>query len=224
MLEAFVQAVRVAEPGHLARMAGMGTLVFEGAQGALLDEWRGFHPHTTWSTTTALNAQTLLAEAGLAPGYVLGATRGFTTRHGAGPFPTEDTSMDKALPEAHNGIGEYQGCWRVGHLDLVALRYGLDVVGHVDGIALSHLDVVEASGAVQAATAYSVDGREVWRLPLGRWQDLEHQQRLTATMSIARRAWTSMADAATCVALVESLGMPVQVEATGPAREDRKTR
>lgn len=81
----------------------------------LLDEWHGFHPHTTWATVTPRGLVAELAAAGHDP-YVLGLTRTYATRHGAGPMPTEDAALD--LPEPDNGPGLYQGNWRVGHLDL----------------------------------------------------------------------------------------------------------
>ncbi|MFF0544336.1 adenylosuccinate synthetase [Nocardia thailandica] len=68
----FARSVRLTGGGELGRLAARGRLIFEGAQGVLLDEWRGFHPHTTWSTVEPRNARALLAEIG-APGYVLGA-------------------------------------------------------------------------------------------------------------------------------------------------------
>jgi len=156
LLGAFAGAVRIAGPDHLARTAGRGRLVFEGAQGVLLDEWRGFHPHTTWSTTTPANAQRLLAEAGLSRGYVLGLTRAYTTRHGAGPLPTEDPAL-QGVGEPFNGTGTYQGRWRAGHLDLVALRYAVEAIGGVDGLAVSHLDVIDDQDAplVRATGTYA---------------------------------------------------------------------
>src|SRR5262249_38666604 len=62
--------------------------VFEGAQGVLLDEYRGFPPHTTWSTVTPHHAWELVHAAGVDDVAVLGVTRGYTTRHGEGPLPT----------------------------------------------------------------------------------------------------------------------------------------
>ena len=83
----------------------------------LLDEWRGFHPYTTWSTTTFANAEALLAEAG-ETAVRLGAVRCYLTRHGPGPFVTEDPTLE--LPEPHNGTGTWQGAFRAGHPDAVA--------------------------------------------------------------------------------------------------------
>jgi adenylosuccinate synthase len=98
---AFAERVRLVDQTCLPALLGRRRVVFEGAQGALLDEWRGFHPHTTWSTTTFDNAEALLAEAGQAgSAHRLGVTRAYLTRHGAGPFVTEDAALAAALPRA----------------------------------------------------------------------------------------------------------------------------
>lgn len=156
---AMVAAVAVVpDAAYLRSAAESGSLLFEGSQGVLLDEWRGFHPHTTWSTTTPAPAQALLAEAGLPRAEVWGAVRAHASRHGAGPLPTEDASLAPVLPEPHNGWGAYQGGWRVGHLDLVLLRYAAQVCaahGGLDRLAVSHLDVVTADGGVRVARRYA---------------------------------------------------------------------
>ena len=118
-----------------------GTVIFEGAQGVLLDEWHGFHPHTTWSTTTLANADRLLAEADYAGDVTrIGLTRAYATRHGAGPFVTEDALLTHMLPDARNGSHEWQQGFRVGWLDLVLLRYALVVTGGIDCLAVTCLD------------------------------------------------------------------------------------
>lgn len=110
-------------------------VIFEGAQGVLLDERYGFHPHTTWSRCTAEGALELVGDRPLTR---LGVIRAYTTRHGAGPFPTEDPSMN--LPELHNPVG-HAGRFRVGALDLVLLRYALRVAP-MHGLAITCLDRV----------------------------------------------------------------------------------
>ncbi|HUQ61379.1 adenylosuccinate synthetase [Lentzea sp.] len=137
LYRSFADAVRITTGDECGRLADAGRLVFEGAQGVLLDETYGFHPHTTWSTVTPRNARTLL---GGRPARVLGVTRTYQTRHGAGPLPTEDQAVLDRFPEAHNGTGEYQGAWRAGHLDADLLRYSVRCCGGVDGLAVTHLD------------------------------------------------------------------------------------
>ncbi|MFI9011075.1 adenylosuccinate synthetase [Actinosynnema sp. NPDC053489] len=133
----FADAVRITTGDEVGRLADRGRLVFEGAQGVLLDQTHGFHPHTTWSTVTPDNARALLGDR---PAAVVGVTRTYQTRHGAGPLPTEDAGVLARFPERHNGTGEYQGAWRAGHLDAVLLRYAVDACGGVDGLAVTHLD------------------------------------------------------------------------------------
>jgi adenylosuccinate synthase len=120
-----------------------GYNVFEGSQGVLLDENFGFHPNTTWSTTTQKNAQTLLKEADLPQGKVIGITRTYGTRHGAGAFPSEfnEGTIFESYPELHNKRGKFQGAWRIGFLDLPLLEYAVKVTGGVDAICVTHLDI-----------------------------------------------------------------------------------
>ncbi|MFI6031990.1 adenylosuccinate synthetase [Amycolatopsis magusensis] len=133
----FAAAVRITDGEETGRLADRGRVVFEGAQGVLLDQHHGFHPHTTWSTTTPHNARELLAGR---PHTVLGVVRTYHTRHGAGPFPTEDPAVLARYPEAHNGAGEYQGAWRAGHLDATLLDYAIAACDGVDALAVTHLD------------------------------------------------------------------------------------
>lgn len=227
LLEAFAGAVRIAGPDHLARTAARGRLVFEGAQGVLLDEWRGFHPHTTWSTTTPANAQALLAAAGLPRGEVLGLTRAYTTRHGAGPLPTEDPAL-LAVAEPFNGTGVYQGGWRAGHLDLVALRYAVAAIGGVDALAVSHLDVLDdgddpVQPDVQVVDAYRTAAGVTDRLPVGPPRDLRHQAALTALLREATGRGRELAGSRDAVVTLErALGAPARVLGFGPDRTDRK--
>jgi adenylosuccinate synthase len=139
---AVARTVRVVDGGAVAdllRAAATTTTIFEGAQGVLVDENVGFHPHTTWSTTTFANADALLDEANFTGRRTrLGILRTYFTRHGAGPFVSEDPSV--TLPEPHNDGGGWQGRFRAGPFDAVAARYALAAAGGVDAIALTHLD------------------------------------------------------------------------------------
>jgi adenylosuccinate synthase len=123
-------------------MAATEDFLFEGAQGVLLDETYGFHPYTTWSTTTPKNAQTLLDEIGYSqPLERLGVLRAYAVRHGPGPFPTEDGDLTALLPpERHNCYGDWQGVFRVGWFDAVLARYAIEVCGGIDSVALTCID------------------------------------------------------------------------------------
>ncbi|MFI7424168.1 adenylosuccinate synthetase [Nonomuraea sp. NPDC049684] len=132
---AFAERVRLVDSSYTAGLVRRGPVVFEGAQGVLLDEQWGFDPYTTWSTATFANALELLDGAGAAR---LGVLRTYTTRHGPGPLVTEDPALE--LPEPHNVTGPWQGAFRRGHFDAVAHRYAAEAAGGVDGLALTHLD------------------------------------------------------------------------------------
>ncbi|HTF47537.1 MAG TPA: adenylosuccinate synthetase [Pseudonocardia sp.] len=210
----FGAAVRIVGDGELGTLAARGPLVFEGAQGALLDQHHGFHPYTTWSNTTPANARGLLAEIG-GRARVLGVTRTSTTRHGAGPLPTEDPTLRARLPEPHNGDGGYQGAWRVGHLDAVLLRHAVRACGGIDGLAVTHLD--RASSGLHWADRYA-DGTV--DLPEGRPGDLAHQSSLTARLAVARPVLDDLPrDADALLAQLErTTGVPVVVTGHGPDR------
>ncbi|WP_137725922.1 adenylosuccinate synthetase [Prescottella subtropica] len=222
MYTEFAAAVRIVDGGGLADLAARGRLVFEGAQGVLLDEWRGFHPHTTWSTVEPSNAHVLLDEIGR-DGYVLGVTRTYTTRHGAGPHPTEDPSLAAALPEIHNGTGRYQGAFRVGHLDEVLLRYAVDVCGRVDGLAVTHLDAVAraAAAGVPLRTGRFYPGFGD-RIAPGPWRDLDHQQRLTDALDAVSVDYAPLDPAGVLDRIADVTGVPVVLTAHGPDRADRR--
>ncbi len=124
-----------------AALAGLGTTIYEGAQGVLLDQDFGFHPHTTWSRTTCANADEILREIGFAGRSTrIGVLRTYFTRHGAGPLVTEDAALRPLLPEPHNTDDGWQGAVRTGVFDAVAARYALRFAGDLDGLAMTHLD------------------------------------------------------------------------------------
>ena len=134
-------------------------VVFEGAQGILLDETYGFHPYTTWSDTTTRNAKLLLEEAEITEKPVtIGVMRTFMTRHGAGPFPTEDQGMTRRLADANNPRNRWQDNLRCGCLDFPLLRYAIRANGGVDFLAVTHLD--KATSPWPVCCAY-----EPWSLP-----------------------------------------------------------
>jgi adenylosuccinate synthase len=217
---AFGAAVSIVDGAvALRRLLDRGPCVFEGAQGVLLDEWYGWHPYTTWSTTTFANAQALLAEAGH-QAYRLGVLRTYTTRHGAGPLVTEDPAVTAALPERHNGTGRWQGAFRAGHFDAVAHRYAVEVCGGVDGLAVTHLDAPGHYPGLRLCRGYLLGGRRLTRLAPGVRGDLAYPERLglrlggaTAILGPAPEDWST--------AIGETLGAPVVVESYGPNRTDK---
>jgi adenylosuccinate synthase len=214
---AFARRIALVDGGYLRQLLRRGPAVFEGAQGVLLDEWRGFHPYTTWSTTTFANADTLLTEAGHAATR-LGVVRCYLTRHGPGPFPTEDPTLE--IPEPHNRGGSWQGAVRAGHFDAVALRYAVEVVGGVDAVALTHLDTA-AAHPLRLCTSYQTDGGQITRLVPGPERDLAWQEELTGLLLRARPGYEDPgADWPQVAAQV--LGAPVMLVSHGPASTDKR--
>jgi adenylosuccinate synthase len=212
---AFAERVSIVDGVALVRRAvRSGPVVFEGAQGVLLDEWHGFHPYTTWSTTTFVNAEELLAEAG-ATGYRLGVLRTFTTRHGPGPLVTEDPAL--ALADPDNPTNRWQGRFRVGHFDAVAHRYALDVAGGVDGLALTHLDTAARHPRLRLCTGYDTGAR----LTPGPPGDLDRQERLTRRLLTARPVYPGTAPTDWVAAIEESLSVPVVLTSSGPTSLDK---
>ncbi|PRY23455.1 adenylosuccinate synthetase [Pseudosporangium ferrugineum] len=212
---AFGATVSIVDGSHTDRLLREGPCVFEGAQGVLLDEWRGWHPYTTWSTTTFGNVAELCDSF-----ERLGVVRTYTTRHGAGPFVTE-APLD--LPERHNGVGEWQGAFRVGHFDAVAHRYAVEVAGGVDALAITHLDAPARCPELRVCTAYEAGGVRVDRIEPGPLRDLDHQARLTAMLTAARPACLHRPrDWATGIG--ELLDAPVRIESHGPNRTDKRYR
>jgi adenylosuccinate synthase len=133
------------------------TVIFEGAQGVLLDQDSGFHPYTTWSRCTSVNARALLREA--APGaeiQTMGVLRSHMVRHGPGPLPTETDALSPAVTD-HNACGEWQGAVRYGWFDAVLARYALSVEGCADHLAITHLDAPGRLGFWKVCTDYDVD-------------------------------------------------------------------
>jgi adenylosuccinate synthase len=146
-------------------------LLFEGAQGTLLDIDHGTYPFVTSSNCVAGNAA---AGSGLGPGllhYVLGITKAYTTRVGAGPFPTE-LPMDEPGSVGHHlsTVGQERGtvtgrARRCGWLDAAALKRSV-IINGISGLCITKLDVLDGLPEILICTGYELDGRAVDILPL----------------------------------------------------------
>ena len=225
----FVDHVAIVDTDYVSRLLSHTEhTVFEGAQGVLLDEWRGFHPYTTWSTTTFANADQLLAEAGFSGEVThLGLLRAYLTRHGAGPFVTEDPVLTKQVPDYHNTDGLWQGEFRVGHFDLVAARYALEVAGVTDALAVTCLDRLhEMPRPWQVCTGYRTGGRLIERLSPGGFADLDYQERLTNKLFAAAPVYEPVSGtAADYLSYLEThLGLPITITSHGVRSIDKHTR
>jgi adenylosuccinate synthase len=231
---------KIVDPNYLGYLMNQqGTTIFEGAQGVLLDEWYGFFPYNTWSTLTFKNADTLLSEVGFAGDVTkLGLIRGYATRHGAGPFVTEDALLTEKLQDKHNGNNPWQHEFRVGYLDFVALRYALEVTGKIDGLVVTHLDLMDSLDQWQYCNRYQAIKNpsrvtEYFYLDDG-WisdikvppdpTDLAKQEALTNHLLKMQPVYsTCQKDEKTYLQLISSnLGMPVVLKSSGPTALDKE--
>lgn len=185
------------QAGH-AVLRAPGTVIYEGAQGALLDEVHGFHPHTTWSDTTLAGAEALLDEARHdGPRTRIGVIRSYFTRHGFGPLVTEDDALGSVLPEPHNDGAGWQGRFRVGLFDAVAARYARAAVGPLDTLAVTHLDRFPRL-APRVCQAYQPFG------PVGAWPAPAGFQR--PSRDLERPGGRSLMDESRSAPIVSSSG------------------
>ena len=221
--------LNITSSSHLQTILNQpGTVVFEGAQGVLLDEWYGFHPHTTWSTITLANADTLLDEADYRGTVTrIGLTRAYSTRHGAGPFVSEDVDLTRLLPDAVNGFDAWQEGFRVGWLDLVMLRYALEVVGKLDYLAVTCLDRLIGFSELKVCHRYLLDdGREdaMTRLVVkDELEDLEHQAQLTELLGQVMPDYRPIANIDDLLGAISAeTNLPIGILSYGATAQDKR--
>ncbi len=210
-----------------ARRSGK-RILFEGAQGAMLDVDHGTYPFVTSSNTLAGHAA---VGAGIAPGavdYILGITKSYCTRVGAGPFPTElDDDIGKLLGERGHEFGTVTGRpRRCGWFDAVLVRQAIKI-GGIHGIALTKLDVLDGIDELQICTGYRHGSEALSHMPsainiqaqiepvyevLEGWQDSTR----------GARSWAELpATAIKYIRRIEELiEAPVALLSTSPERED----
>ncbi len=226
----FTDRAQIVAGDHLTTILQRdGSVIFEGAQGVLLDEWHGFHPHTTWSTITLANAETLLAEAGYT-GQVsrIGITRGYATRHGAGPFVSEDGELTCLLPDAANVNGDWQQGFRVGWLDLVMLRYACEIAGKLDLLAVTCLDRLATLStlkvpALKVCNRYLCAPFTLDRIvPSPVAHDLDYQAQITQQLARCQPLFEPVADVDALLAMLgQELGLPVGIVSYGASASEK---
>lgn len=141
----WIKSVKIVNKKYLVKLKqNIKTLIFEGAQGVLLDQKYGFFPHVTRSNTTFENAETLIKNY---RGKIIriGISRIFQTRHGNGPLVSENKNLFNLIKNDANKYNYWQGNLRVGELDLVTLKYAINIINHtskLDGIIFTHMDCV----------------------------------------------------------------------------------
>lgn len=196
------------------------SVVFEGAQGLLLDADRGFWPHVSPGAPGFDHALALLRDADAPPPLRLGVLRAYATRHGPGPLVSEDPALTALLPELHNQSGAWQGPMRVGWFDLVATRHALALAGSIDGLALTCLDRLGGL-TPHVCTAYRDGDERLTRLPL--LTDRTAQAELTAKLQRCTPVLEPRPVHPTQYArdLADELEVPLAGLALGPRASDR---
>jgi adenylosuccinate synthase len=203
-------------------------ILFEGAQGALLDIDHGTYPFVTSSNTVAAQAA---IGCGLGPGaigYVLGICKAYTTRVGEGPFPTEQkNAIGDLIGDRGREFGTVTGRRRrCGWFDAVLVRQTVRTSG-INGLALTKLDILDGFEEIKVCVGYRLDGGEIDYLPAGEraqarvepiYETIEGWQDSTA----GARSWAELpAQAVKYVRRIEELvGCPVALLSTSPDRED----
>ncbi len=209
-------------------------VVFEGAQGVLLDQDVGFHPYTTWSRCTDANAFDLLKEMAVdAQIHKIGVMRSYAVRHGPGPLPTETDQINMLVNE-HNTRNEWQGSVRYGWFDAVLARYALSHLGKLDSLAVTHMDIVPQLKTWQYCTAYQSHEIKDFLCPADSPKNDVKNPLFTHTLSLSQRTaftqalFTARPVLESCDAemdkvlqvMASQLGKSVDIISTGPSAEN----
>jgi adenylosuccinate synthase len=214
---------------YAAHKAG-ANLLFEGAQGSLLDVDHGTYPFVTSSNCVAGNAA---AGSGVGPNmlhYVLGITKAYTTRVGSGPFPSElstDDGVGKHLSAVGHEFGTVTGrARRCGWFDAALLKRSVQING-VSGMCLTKLDVLDGLDSLKLCTGYKLHGKQVDIFPVGAedatacepiyeempgWKDATVGAKSLDALPASARAYVKRIE--------ELVGVPVDMVSTGPDREE----
>src|ERR1700754_789244 len=211
-------------------------LLFEGAQGTLLDIDHGTYPFVTSSNCVSGAAS---AGAGVGPqklDYILGITKAYCTRVGSGPFPSELYDADNAARQAPIGltlatVGKEFGSVtgrprRTGWLDAAALRRSIQMNG-VSGLCITKLDVLDGLDEVNLCIGYKIDGKQVDILPRGAWK-VERCEPVYETFggwkesTIGITQWDGLPENARAylTRVQEVAGVPIDMVSTGPDRDE----
>ncbi|MBW7860283.1 MAG: adenylosuccinate synthase [Rhodocyclaceae bacterium] len=209
-----------------------GSLLFEGAQGALLDIDHGTYPFVTSSNCVAGQAA---AGAGVGPGrlhYVLGITKAYCTRVGGGPFPTEldietEGSPGQQMSSKGREFGTVTGRKRrCGWLDLAALKRSI-IINGVTGLCITKLDVLDGLAELKLCTGYRFDGRRIDLLPMGA-EEVERCEPIFETLpgwsgtTFGAQSWEALPQEARAYLhrIEEICEIPIDVISTGPERDE----
>lgn len=213
-----------------AAYAAGGNLLFEGAQGSMLDVDHGTYPYVTSSNCVAGNAA---AGAGVGPNmlhYVLGITKAYTTRVGAGPFPSElstDAGVGKHLSAVGHEFGTVTGrARRCGWFDAALLKRSVQING-VTGMCLTKLDVLDGLETLSLCTGYMLDGQKTDIFPVGaddaaRCSPIYEEMPGWKQSTVGIKSLEALPqNALAYIKRIEQLvGVPIDMVSTGPDREE----
>ncbi len=211
----------------MARREGK-RILFEGAQGVLLDVDHGTYPYVTSSNIVAGQAATGSGLGARSGDFVLGITKAYTTRVGEGPFPTEDRGeMGERLGRVGKEFGTVTGRKRrCGWFDATLVRQVAKISG-IDGIALTKLDVLDGLKSIKIAVGYRLDGRTIDYLPASqgdqaRVEPIYEEMEGWGESTAGARSWAALpAQAVKYVRYIEELVQaPVALLSTSPERDD----
>ena len=203
-------------------------ILFEGAQGVMLDNDHGTYPYVTSSNTISPTALSGVGQNLKALNFVLGITEAYTTRVGEGPFPTEqENEIGEELGKKGHEFGTNTGRKRrCGWIDAVMVKHAIET-GGIDGIALTKLDVLDGFETIKICTGYTLNGKEIDYFPIASedqfnvipiYEDIKGWSDST----YGARTWNDLpAEAIKYVKRLEELiGCSVSLLSTSPERED----
>lgn len=229
--QSFLRQISIDDGSLLShQLASDGTVIFEAAQGVLLDEEYAFFPYATHSKTTLTNACAVLKEASYSgQPYRLGITRAYSVRHGAGPMITECDEVGAI--EDHNSTNPWQRHFRSGWFDAVATRYAIRATGGIDGIALTCLDKISKLKVLKIANQYQNDNfdekffdytdRLVQNIRVLEEPNLQHQHELTQQIMRSKPVYTEIELAGLQKSIEDSTGVPLVAESSGMTSDDK---
>ena len=207
---------------HIARSP-----IFEGAQGVLIDEKWGFPPYHTWSNVTGSQ---IAERFNLHPGdgsiTTIGVVRAFPTRHGAGPFPTEDKSLAEKMRGDHNLFNPWQGNLRVGHFDHVLNRYAMQACKlnnfPINNLAVTHLDGLRSMEHWKHCELYDVDRGPMNPIDPEALLWAEGDFRTNMLYGVKPFSTETAADEHNVIRHIESYAeVPVVIKSTGPTAKNK---
>jgi adenylosuccinate synthase len=230
-----LQPLVIDVPARIHEMrAADANVLFEGAQGTLLDIDHGTYPYVTSSNTTAGGVSSGSGIGPLDLDYVLGITKAYTTRVGAGPFPTELYDGEELLDEvgahlarAGHEFGSTTGrARRCGWFDAVALRRAAQI-NSLTGLCITKLDVLDGLETIRICNSYRYDGEEITMPPLGA-DAIEQCEPVYESMpgwsesTVGAKSMDELPENARnyLKRLEEVVGVPVDIVSTGPERDE----